>query len=165
MSETFFSYYDSPVGKLLLAGDEHALTLISFPGGKAARQPAPDWLRRNELFTVLKQQLSAYFAGELTEFDLALRPEGTAFQRQVWQALQNIPYAETRSYGDIAAMVGKPEASRAVGAANGQNPLPIVIPCHRVIGSKGDLTGFGGGLACKKHLLALEQAHTPFSLQ
>ena len=165
MSETFYSYYDSPVGKLLLAGDESALTLISFPGGKAARQPAPDWLRRNELFTAVKQQLAAYFAGELTEFDLALRPEGTVFQRQVWQALRTIPYAETRSYGEIAAEVGKPEASRAVGAANGQNPLPIVIPCHRVIGSKGDLTGFGGGLACKKHLLALEQAHTPFSLQ
>lgn len=165
MSETFYSYYDSPVGKLLLAGDESALTLISFSSGKAARQPAPDWLRRNELFTTVKQQLSGYFAGEITEFDLALRPEGTAFQLLVWQALQKIPYAETCSYGDIALMVGKPEASRAVGAANGQNPLPIVIPCHRVIGSNGDLTGFGGGLACKKHLLALEQAHTPFCLQ
>lgn len=164
MSETFYSFYESPVGKLLLAGDDSALTLISFPGGKAARQPAPDWLRRNELFTSVKQQLAAYFAGELTEFDLALRPEGTGFQLLVWQALRQIPYAETCSYGDIAAMVGKPEASRAVGAANGQNPLPIVIPCHRVIGSNGDLTGFGGGLACKKHLLALEQAHTPFSL-
>lgn len=165
MSETFYSYYDSPVGKLLLAGDESALTLISFPGGKAARQPAPDWLRRNELFKTVKHQLAAYFAGELTEFDLALRPEGTGFQLLVWQALRQISYADTRSYGDIAALVGKPDASRAVGAANGQNPLPIVIPCHRVIGSNGDLTGFGGGLACKKYLLALEQTHTPFSLQ
>jgi methylated-DNA-[protein]-cysteine S-methyltransferase len=165
VSETFYSYYESPVGSLLLAGDDIALTLISFPSGKAARQPAPDWLRRNELFVPVKRQLAAYFAGELTEFDLALRPAGTDFQLQVWQALREIPYAETRSYGDIAALVGKPDASRAVGSANGQNPLPIVIPCHRVIGSNGDLTGFGGGLACKKHLLALEQAHTPFSLQ
>lgn len=165
MSETFYSYYDSPVGSLLLAGDEGALKLISFPGGRAARQPEPDWMRRNELFQPVKKELAAYFAGDLTEFTVKLKPEGTAFQCQVWQALRQIPYGETRSYGDIAVLVGRPDASRAVGAANGQNPLPIIIPCHRVIGSNGDLTGFGGGLACKKHLLALEQSCTPFTLQ
>lgn len=122
-------------------------------------------MRRNDAFKPVKQQLAAYFAGELTDFNLVLAPEGTDFQLAVWTALQKIPYGETCSYGDIANRIGKPEASRAVGAANGQNPLPIVIPCHRVIGSNGSLTGFGGGLDCKQFLLRLEQTHAPFSLQ
>jgi methylated-DNA-[protein]-cysteine S-methyltransferase len=161
----YYSYYDSPVGSLLLAGDGVALSLISFPSGKAARQPEADWMRRNDAFKPVKQQMAAYFAGELTDFDLKLAPQGTDFQLAVWSALETIPYGETRSYGDIAAQLGKPDASRAVGAANGQNPLPIVVPCHRVIGSNGNLTGFGGGLECKQFLLRLEQTHTPFSLQ
>lgn len=165
MEIIYYSYYDSPVGSLLLAGDGHAISLISFPGGKAARQPEADWMRRNDAFKALKQQLAAYFAGELTDFDLKLAPQGTDFQRAVWEALTKIPYGETCTYGDIALHIGKPEASRAVGAANGQNPLPIVIPCHRVIGSNGSLTGFGGGLECKQFLLKLEQTHAPFSLQ
>ncbi|HBX36466.1 MAG TPA: cysteine methyltransferase [Pseudohongiella sp.] len=164
MSTTYYSVYESPVGSLLLAGDGSALRLIGFPSGKAARQPQPDWMRRNEAFKQVKQQLQAYFAGELKSFDLNLAPQGTDFQRQVWQALQQIPYGATASYGDIARQIGRPDASRAVGAANGQNPIPIVIPCHRVIGSDGSLTGFGGGLACKRQLLVLEQQHSPFDL-
>ena len=161
----YYSVYESPVGSLLLAGDSDALSLISFPEGKAARQPEPDWMRRNDAFKQVKNQLSAYFAGELKQFELPLAPVGTDFQLAVWRALETIPYGQTCSYGEIAAMIGNPDASRAVGAANGQNPLPIVIPCHRVIGSDGSMTGFGGGVACKKFLLALEQEFTPFSLQ
>lgn len=164
MSVVYYSVYESPVGSLLLAGDGIELSLISFPEGKAARRPEPDWLRRNDAFKNVKNQLRAYFAGDLTEFDLPLAPQGTDFQLQVWEALKTIPYGETRSYGDIAAQIGRPDASRAVGAANGQNPIPIVIPCHRVIGRDGSLTGFGGGLVCKQHLLALEQQSLPFSL-
>jgi len=122
-------------------------------------------MRRNDAFKPVKQQLAAYFAGELTTFSLTLTPKGTDFQLAVWTALEQIPYGTTCSYGDIAKRIGKPEASRAVGAANGQNPLPIVIPCHRVIGSNGALIGFGGGLDCKEFLLRLEQTHAPFSLQ
>jgi methylated-DNA-[protein]-cysteine S-methyltransferase len=122
-------------------------------------------MRRNDAFKPVKQQLAAYFAGELTTFALTLAPKGTDFQLAVWAALEKIPYGTTCSYGDIAKCIGKPEASRAVGAANGQNPLPIVIPCHRVIGSNGALIGFGGGLDCKEFLLRLEQTHAPFSLQ
>jgi methylated-DNA-[protein]-cysteine S-methyltransferase len=164
VSDTFYSYYESPVGSLLLAGDGVSLELLSFPSGKAVRQPEPDWMRRNDAFKPVKEQLTAYFAGALTNFDLKLKLQGTDFQSNVWQALMQIPFGETRSYGDIAVMVGKPGASRAVGAANGQNPLPIVIPCHRVIGSDGGLTGFGGGLECKKFLLSHEQINSPFSL-
>lgn len=164
MSDTFYSYYESPVGSLLLAGDGVSLELLSFSSGKAVRQPEPDWMRRNDAFKPVKEQLTAYFAGALTNFDLRLKLHGTDFQSNVWQALMQIPFGETRSYGDIAVMVGKPGASRAVGAANGQNPLPIVIPCHRVIGSDGGLTGFGGGLECKKLLLSHEQINSPFSL-
>lgn len=165
MDIIYYSYYDSPVGSLLLAGDGVALSLISFPTGKAMRQPEADWMRRNDAFKPVKQQLAAYFSGELTDFDLKLAPQGTEFQLAVWAALEKIPYGETRSYGDVAVQIGRPEASRAVGAANGQNPLPIVVPCHRVIGSNGSLTGFGGGLECKQFLLRHEQTHAPFSLQ
>lgn len=165
MEHIYYSYFDSPVGSLLLAGDGESLGLISFPAGKAARQPEADWMRRNDAFKPVKQQLAAYFAGELTGFELSLAPRGTDFQLAVWSALATIPYGETRSYGEIAAQIGKPDASRAVGAANGQNPIPIVIPCHRVIGSNGSLTGFGGGLDCKQFLLRHEQAYAPFCLQ
>jgi methylated-DNA-[protein]-cysteine S-methyltransferase len=164
MTEIYYSYLDTPVGSLLLAGDGQSLHLIAFPEGKAARKPAHDWMRRNEVFLAAKEQLSDYFAGDLQHFDLPLAPQGTPFQRSVWQALQQIPYGETRSYGEIAMTIGQPSASRAVGAANGLNPLPIVIPCHRVIGSTGKLVGFGGGLATKEHLLALERASVPFAL-
>lgn len=165
MSELFYTYIDSPVGRLLLAGDGEALHRIGFPRQKAAQEPASDWLRRNGMFQDAIAQLKAYFAGELHEFDLPLAPAGTAFQQRTWKALLDIPYGETRSYGEIARQIGKPTASRAVGAANGVNPLPIVIPCHRVIGSSGHLVGFGGGLAAKERLLVLEQRHVPFMLR
>lgn len=151
-----YSYLDSPVGPLLLAGDEAALWYVGFPAGKRAMQPRPGWMRSDGLFPKTKAQLAAYFAGTRRTFDLPLHPEGTAFQKSVWRALSDIPYGETRSYADITRAIGRPSATRAVGAANGANPLPIVVPCHRVIGANGTLTGFGGGLETKRFLLALE---------
>jgi len=153
----YYRHLDSPVGRLLLAGENDALKLISFPKDRYARSAEPDWQRDDGPFRETVRQLEAYFAGELTDFDLPLSPSGTPFQLSVWQALRTIPYGETWSYGQLAKAIGRPTASRAVGAANGANPLPIVVPCHRVIGSTGKLTGFGGGLPIKAALLALEQ--------
>jgi len=155
----FYSHTDSPIGRLLLAGDEVGIRLISFPTGSRARSAEAGWREDAAPFAETVRQLRAYFAGELQEFDLPLAPQGTPFQLSVWQALRRIPYGETVSYGAIAEAVGRPSASRAVGAANGANPLPIVVPCHRVIGSTGKLTGFGGGLDTKAALLALEREH------
>jgi len=152
-----YTYLDSLVGRLLLAGDEAGLRLICFPSEQDERMPAPGWRHDEAPFAEAMRQLRAYFAGELKDFDLPLAPEGTAFQLSVWQALRRIPYGETVSYGEVARAIGRPSASRAVGAANGSNPLPIVVPCHRVIGSTGKLTGFGGGLDTKAALLALER--------
>lgn len=160
-----YTYCDSPLGALLLAGDGKRLHLIGFPEGKGRMRHQPEWQRDDNAFKEVRQQLEAYFAGELQRFDLALAPEGTDFQKAVWQALTTIPYGATRSYGEIAQQIGRPKASRAVGAANGQNPIPIIIPCHRVIGSTGKLTGFGGGLAAKETLLGLEQRFAPFALR
>ncbi len=148
----------SPVGPLLLAGDESYLKLIDFQSGPHARRPEPEWVVDERPFGAVIAQLEEYFAGARRSFDLPLAPEGTAFQRTVWQALTRIPYGETASYGEIARRIGSPQASRAVGLANGSNPLPIVVPCHRVIGADGSLTGFGGGLEIKRKLLALERA-------
>jgi methylated-DNA-[protein]-cysteine S-methyltransferase len=152
----YYCYLDSPIGDLLLAGDESALALIGFPQGKMRHDPEPDWIFNEKPFAAARQQLAEYFAGERKDFDLPLQLSGTEFQVQVLEELQTIPYGETTSYGDIATRIGRPKAVRAVGAANGRNPLPIVIPCHRVIGSSGDLTGFGGGLDLKEALLRLE---------
>jgi methylated-DNA-[protein]-cysteine S-methyltransferase len=149
-----YVYLDTPIGKLLLAGDAQALRRIGFPNNNT---PEPGWIE--EPTGPLKdaaRQLREYFRRDRISFDLPLAPEGTSFQKKVWRALQDIPYGETISYGDLARRVGNPKASRAVGAANGQNPIPIVIPCHRVIGANGKLTGFGGGLPVKEVLLALE---------
>ncbi|MGM0631823.1 MAG: methylated-DNA--[protein]-cysteine S-methyltransferase [Pseudomonadota bacterium] len=165
MKESFYTYLDSPIGSLLLVGDGNALQRIGFPEAGAPRKPESDWLRRNGVFRDVIEQLNAWFAGERYQFDVPLALEGTPFQRRVWNALLEIPYGETRSYGDIARQIGRPTASRAVGAANGLNPIPIIIPCHRVIGSSGQLVGFGGGLPTKKQLLMLEQSHVPFTLQ
>ena len=154
----YYSHMDSPIGRLLLAGDEAGLRLISFPTGSRTRRAEPGWVESGAHFVEARRQLDAYFAGDLTAFDLPLAPGGTAFQLSVWRALRAIPYGETVSYGAIARAIGRPGASRAVGAANGANPLPIVVPCHRVIGSTGKLTGFGGGLDTKAALLALERA-------
>jgi methylated-DNA-[protein]-cysteine S-methyltransferase len=146
-----YEVIDSPLGPLLLTGDGRALTGVRMEGA-----PQPGWRRRHAAFADAAQQLHAYFAGELRRFDLPLAPHGTPFQRGVWSALIRIPYAETATYGEIAAEVGRPDAPRAVGAANGQNPIAVIIPCHRVIGAGGTLTGYGGGLERKRMLLELE---------
>lgn len=151
-----YRYIESPLGKLLLAGDDAGLRIIGFPAGKGQVKPARNWTLSEQCCAAAVRQLNEYFAGERTEFDLKLAPTGTSFQLDVLKALQEIPRGETRSYAQIARRIGKPKAVRAVGAANGRNPLPIVIPCHRVIGSNGSLTGFGGGLAAKTWLLELE---------
>ena len=152
----YYCYLPTPIGDLLLAGDDEALSLIGFPEGKMRRDPDPDWIFNEKPFAAARQQLQEYFAGKRKSFDLPLQLSGTDFQVQVLEELQRIPYGETTSYGAIAKRIGRPKAVRAVGAANGRNPLPIVIPCHRVIGSSGDLTGFGGGLETKEALLRLE---------
>jgi methylated-DNA-[protein]-cysteine S-methyltransferase len=152
-----YTYLDSPVARMLIAGDADALRLIHFHNGKPSLRPGKDWEENFWPFREVVRQLRAYFAGKLREFDLPLAPEGTEFQRKVWSALERIPYGETLSYGELARRIGNPKASRAVGLANGANPIPIIIPCHRVIGSDGTLTGYGGGLAIKEKLLALEQ--------
>lgn len=152
-----YCYVDSPVGRLLVAGDEHAVRRIEFPQDGRPGQPEAGWHESiGGPIQEAGRQLQEYFSGVRTEFDLPLAPEGTLFQRTVWGRLQEIPYGQTISYGELARRVGNPKASRAVGAANGCNPLPIVIPCHRVIGASGKLTGFGGGLPTKQLLLSLE---------
>lgn len=162
MESLRYSYHDSPVGPLLLAGGEETLDFISFPSGRTTIKPRRHWCRDDECFPETRRQLDAYFAGELTEFDLPIQFSGSDFQNAVWQALYDIPYGETVSYGDIALAIGEPlSSSRAVGVANGQNPLPIVVPCHRVIGADGSLTGFGGGLPIKQFLLDLESRVRP----
>ena len=140
----------------MLAGDGEHLELVGFPSGSMKRRHGGSWLEDNEPFNTVIKQLDEYFDGKRQDFDLPLRPAGTAFQRQVWQALQQVPYGETWSYGELAKHIGKPNAYRAVGAANGFNPIPVIIPCHRIIGSNGKLTGFGGGLEAKAFLLNLE---------
>lgn len=152
----YYCYFDTPIGELLLAGEEGALTMIGFPKGSMRRDPESDWIFNEQPFEEVRRQLSEYFAGERKDFDLPLALSGTEFQVSVLEALQDIPYGETTSYGVIAKRIGRPKAVRAVGAANGRNPIPIIVPCHRVIGSSGDLTGFGGGLDTKEALLRLE---------
>ena len=156
---TYYTYMESPVGRLLLAGDETGLQRVAFAEGGKALEPEPDWHEDDRPLQQAVEQLKAYFAGDLRTFDLPLRMEGTPFQLAVWRALQDIPYGETASYGEIARRVGTPQGSRAVGLANGSNPIAIVVPCHRVIGSNGKLTGYGGGLNNKETLLALERKH------
>jgi methylated-DNA-[protein]-cysteine S-methyltransferase len=147
--------YESPIGKLTLASNGEAITQVEF---EQSRYPLPAHPRGDD--KILKQarkELDAYFAGKLKAFTVPVAPEGTAFQKSAWKALQKIPYGATRSYGQQAKVIGKPAAVRAVGAANGRNPIPVIIPCHRVIGSNGSLTGFGGGMERKQFLLDLEQ--------
>ena len=151
-----YCYMETPLGRLLLAGEEEGLRLIGFPEGKGHKKPDQDWRKSDTAWKQVKIQLDEYFTGERKIFDLDLAPCGTDFQMRVWDELLKIPYGETRSYGDIAMKLGNPGAARAVGAANGRNPLPIVIPCHRVIGSNGSMTGFGGGIKTKEFLLQLE---------
>ncbi len=154
----FYSHVESPLGRLLLAGTGVRLMILGFSSGPRAKRPMADWLRRDAPFQEAKRQLADYFDGRRQGFDLPLEPVGTAFQRRVWQALLLIPYGEVRSYKDIAAATGNPRAALAIGGANASNPLAIVIPCHRVIGSNGRLTGYAGGLPAKRHLLELERS-------
>ncbi len=161
---TCYTYFPSPLGELLLAGDGASLYTLGFADGSMRRRHEPHWQADAAPFEQAIAQLRGYFAGELHEFELPLAPAGTSFQRRVWDALQRIPYGETRSYGELARTLGNAGACRAVGAANRRNPIPIIIPCHRVIGGDGSLTGFGGGLATKQRLLALEREHCPRQL-
>lgn len=150
---------DSPLGELLLTGDGEALTgLYILPGWRRAPSVGSSWRRDPAAFHDAREQLVAYFAGRLRTFDLPLAPNGTPFQREVWGALREIPYGETATYGELASAVGRPHAARAVGAANGRNPIGIVVPCHRVVGAGGALTGYAGGVDNKRILLELERA-------
>lgn len=153
----FYSYCESPIGRLLLGANERGLRAIWFDGQAQAAAVCADVREDPAMLREVIHQLRAYFAGELEIFDLDLAPEGTQFQQKVWKELLKIPYGETISYGVLARRIGNPKASRAVGLANGSNPIPIIIPCHRVIGSNGKLTGYGGGLPIKEKLLALEK--------
>jgi methylated-DNA-[protein]-cysteine S-methyltransferase len=149
-----FSTLPTPIGELVLTADpDGALTRLYLPNRPPDRT---GWQRDDALLEPARRQLAEYFAAERTEFDLPLRPAGAPFQLRVWEALLTIPYGETASYGEIAREIGHPTAFRAVGAANGQNPIAIIVPCHRVIGANGSLTGYGGGLPAKRALLDLE---------
>lgn len=151
-----YTKLQSPVGPLLLAASEKGLCRLSFMTGRRPVAPEPAWKEGNAPFAEAILQLKSYFAGELREFDLPLDLEGTPFQLRVWRSLCQIPYGETISYGQLARRIGHPDAARAVGLANGTNPIAIIVPCHRVTGSSGALTGYGGGLPIKRKLLALE---------
>lgn len=154
----YFHYYDSPLGQILLVANDVALTGLHFVGEKYYPAITTDWQQRSDANMIARAsaQIDEYFAGQRKDFDLPVDPAGTPFQRDVWQALRNIPYGVTTNYGTLAQRLGKPKASRAVGAANGRNPISIVIPCHRVIGANGDLTGYAGGMARKESLLRME---------
>jgi len=156
MSTIRYCYMESPFGQLLIAGREGKLHSIGLPPEGGARLPGSLWKLDPAPFREAVRQIDAYFSRRLRDFDLALAPEGTHFQKKVWTALREIPYGDTVSYAEIARRIGHARAVRAVGAANGANPLPIVIPCHRVIGSEGRLTGYGGGVHVKQALLVLE---------
>lgn len=154
-----YAYLPSPLGELLLSRDEGGLTGLYLPTAKHPVSPGPAWRRDDDAFDDARRQLAEYFTGARTRFDLPLHAGGTPFQQRVWAALLDIPYGETASYGQTAAAIGAPTASRAVGLANGQNPISIIVPCHRVVGAGGALTGYGGGLAAKRWLLTHEAAH------
>jgi methylated-DNA-[protein]-cysteine S-methyltransferase len=156
----YYTYMRSPVGELLLAGSNDALELIAFSSGSKARGADSDWERWDHPFRRVRKQLEEYFAGKRKVFDLKLAPAATPFQARVLGQLLKIPFGETCSYIDIARSLDSPRAARAVGMANANNPIPIVIPCHRVVGANGSLTGFGGGLPSKRFLLDLEAANS-----
>jgi methylated-DNA-[protein]-cysteine S-methyltransferase len=155
---TYTTTVGSPLGPLVLCGDGTSLAALRLPDHPGGPVVPADAVADDAPFAEVAAQLEAYFAGERTAFDLPLAPAGTAFQRAVWSALAEIPYGTTTTYGALAARLGRPRAVRAVGLANGRNPLPIVLPCHRVVGADGTLTGYAGGLAAKGLLLDLESA-------
>ncbi len=159
MNNTLYSFMETPLGPLMLIGRDGRLEALNFQNSTHPRSPEADWRRDEGPFREATRQLGEYFSGERKTFDLEampINPIGTPFQSKVWQALRGIPYGSTINYGQLAQRIGKPTAARAVGAANGRNPIPVIIPCHRVIGSNGHLTGFYGGLHLKQGLLTLE---------
>lgn len=158
MDTIWYAELNSPLGKLTLESDGQALTRIRLPEEEWTPVPGTKRQRKPELFKEAAFQLGSFFRGERADFDLPLNPRGTPFQIKVWNLLREIPRGKTITYGELAKRAGNPKAARAVGAANGQNPLPIIIPCHRVIGSSGKLTGYAGGLEAKKMLLDIEKS-------
>lgn len=155
----FFGHIDSPIGRLLIAADDDGIRAVEFPENRHPVKREGEWREgEHPLVDEAARQLGEYFAGERRGFDLPLAPRGTEFQRKVWLALRGIPFGQTWSYAQLAKSIDNMQAMRAVGAANGRNPIPIIVPCHRVIGANGTLTGFGGGLPTKKFLLRLEGA-------
>ena len=154
---TYFDVLPSPVGDLVLMSDGQALTGLMMTDQRHTKGVQPGWVREPRPFGPARTQLGEYFAGERTDFDLELAPAGTPFQVEVWRTLRDIPYGTTINYGELAKRIGNANASRAVGSANGRNPIGIIVPCHRVIGANGSLVGYGGGLDRKKALLALER--------
>ncbi len=154
-----YTYLTSPVGDLLAVRDRVGIAGLYLPSGRHSVIATGGWRRDDLSFADLSAELGEYFAGDRREFSVPLHPAGTAFQHRVWQALLEIPYGETTTYARTAARIGSPKASRAVGLANGQNPISIVVPCHRVVGSNGSLTGYGGGLDAKRWLLTHEASH------
>lgn len=159
-----YSYLDSPIGDMLVTRDEGGITGLDLPKSRYPRSVHPDWDRDDAAFDDIRAQLREYFAGDRQQFDLPLNAGGSPFQALVWAALMRIPYGETTSYGKVAVSIGHPDGSRAVGLANGQNPIPIIVPCHRVIGANGSLTGYGGGLPTKRWLLDHEAKHAGLTL-
>ncbi len=155
----YYHIIESPIGPILLAGDEDGLKYVNIRKGKKRVEIPDDWVANKDFFRDVSGQFEAYFAGELESFDVKLAPEGTEFQKSVWKALKEIPYGETRTYGQIAKSIGNPKASRAVGLANNRNPISIIVPCHRVIGANGKLTGYASGLDVKAFLLRLEEEY------
>jgi methylated-DNA-[protein]-cysteine S-methyltransferase len=153
-----YHIFPSPIGNLLLVSNGDALTGLYMSNHSGGPTPESNWTRDERAFETICALLTEYFAGSVHEFDVALAPAGTEFQKKVWRELRRIPFGETISYGELARRIGQPAASRAVGHANGQNPISIIVPCHRVIGADGTLTGYGGGLERKKWLLEHEAA-------
>ncbi|WP_346290870.1 methylated-DNA--[protein]-cysteine S-methyltransferase [Sphaerothrix gracilis] len=155
----YFTFYESPIQTLRLVSDGRSLLGLYMLSEKHAQISAQDWIEDEtaQPFALARQQLSDYFAGALTQFDLPLSPQGTPFQQRVWATLKTIPYGATLSYGELAQQIGQPQAARAVGLANGRNPVSIIVPCHRVVGANGKLTGYGGGVERKQWLLNHER--------
>jgi methylated-DNA-[protein]-cysteine S-methyltransferase len=151
-----YTTMDSPIGELLLLGDADVLHGLHMQAGLKPIRINARWQRDDSAFAEVRRQLEEYFAGERSSFDIQMHLEGTGFQRTVWHALTEIPYGETISYGELARRIGQPDMARAVGTANGQNPIAVIVPCHRVIGANGKLVGYGGGLDNKRRLLELE---------
>lgn len=155
----YYTRFDTALCEVILIGDEQGLIRIHLKTEESNRELVlePDWIEQKEFFTAAQKELEEYFKGERQSFSIKLNPQGTEFQKKVWQALSEIGYGQTVSYKDIAIKIGNSNASRAVGMANGKNPIPIIVPCHRVIGSNGKLTGFAFGTKLKSEIISLEK--------